>query len=710
VANVLQKRIYKQQLHFFLVSITTINMKNFQKAFLFSLSCGQMAQAQETTTQHPVFISNERIINTSQLEFSPAFYEDGIVFVSSNAVKGKEKVFDDKIGRKTMSIFVALRDTSGKLSKPKPFANELVSMLHEGPLTFDKTGENIYFTRNNNDGSNASYTKGKARLKIYTSEIRASKWGEPTELPFNENESDACHPTISADNDKIFFASNRAGGYGGMDLYVCEKGTDGKWGKPVNLGPKINTAKNEVFPFIHPDGTLFFSSDGLIGAGGLDLFMTQPNKKAGFQAPKNLGRVFNTDKDDFGLIVDLDRKNGYFSSNRSGGVGEDDIYNFHAPESLTEEDDEVCDEFAPITKKGSLLNVLVIDKNTLTEIDQAIVTYTNINEVSLGQLLASVEGKPSDMVTDGVINPTAFEKNGKMETTNEQGLVQMRLPKGGYIFNVKKTGYKAKQLNINDLDKRHNIVVYLDRADGMVPLIGSVLGKDGIAVQGASITLTNLTSGETAMLYSDYRGNFSGYLKCNESYKLTAASGTKATITEMVSTLNAACDKPKNITLKIAENGLAGNNVNAGGKPTITEGTILQLRRIYYNYNDATIRPDARLDLDNLTALLKKYPDVEIELGSHTDSRGKSDYNKNLSQRRADNAVQYLILGGIAPQRVKAVGYGETVLLNRCKDGARCLQVEHQKNRRTEVKIIKSGSATGIKIEDVINQPAALKK
>jgi outer membrane protein OmpA-like peptidoglycan-associated protein len=321
--------------------------------------------------------------------------------------------------------------------------------------------------------------------------------------------------------------------------------------------------------------------------------------------------------------------------------------------------------------------------------------------MTVGQLLASVEGKPSAMVTDGIINPSAFEKNGKVETTNEHGFVQMRLPKGGYIFNVKKTGYKSKQLNINDLDKRHNIIVYLDRIDGMVALVGNVVGKDGIAVQGASVTLTNLTSGEPAMLYS---------------YKVTATSGTKVSTTEMVSTLNAACDKPKNVTLTIADvNGIEANigspakEGNISGKVTIADGTVLQLRRIYYNYNDATIRPDARPDLDNLITLLKKYPDMEIELGSHTDSRGKGEYNKDLSQRRADNAVQYLILGGVAPERVKAVGFGETVLLNRCKDGTRCLEAEHQKNRRTEVKIVKSGSATGIKVEDEINQPAALK-
>jgi outer membrane protein OmpA-like peptidoglycan-associated protein len=415
--------------------------------------------------------------------------------------------------------------------------------------------------------------------------------------------------------------------------------------------------------------------------------------------------------------VDLDRKNGYFSSNRAGGVGEDDIYNFHAPEALIDEDDEICEEYAPMTKKGSLLNVHVIDKTTLTEIESAQVCYTNINEMTVGQLLAGVEGKPSDMVTDGIINPNAFEKNGKVESTNEQGLVQLRLPKGGYIFNVKKAGYKAKQLNINDLEKRHNIIVYLDRMDGMVALIGNIVGKDGIAVQGASVNLTNMTSGESAMLYSDYRGNFSGYLKCNESYKVNAVSGTKTSTTEMVSTVNAPCDKPKNVTLTIADvNGMTAGigsmneNGNMKGKATISTGTVLHLRRIYYNYNDATIRPDARPDLDNLITLLKKYPDMEIELGSHTDSRGRSEYNKDLSQRRADNAVQYLILGGIDPERVTAIGFGETALLNRCRDGARCMEAEHQKNRRTEVKIVKSGSATGIKIEEAMNLPAALRK
>jgi outer membrane protein OmpA-like peptidoglycan-associated protein len=697
-------------------------MKKFQKAILLGLIYWQIAPAQEATNQHPVFITNEKTVNTKQLEFSPAFYEDGIVFVSSNLIKGKEKVFDENIGRKTMSIFVALRDTGGRLAKPKPFANELVSILHEGPLTFDKTGDNIYFTRNNNEGSKASYSKGRARLKIYTAELMGKKWSQSIELPFNQNESDACHPSISADGDKLFFASNRAGGYGGMDLYSCEKGADGKWGIPVNLGPKINTAKNEVFPFIHPDGTLFFSSDGLIGMGGLDLFYSRPNRKAGFQVPKNLGTAFNSDKDDFGLIVDLDSRNGYFSSNRTGGVGEDDIYSFHAPEKLMDEYDENCDEYAPVNKKGGLLMVHVIDKNTLTEIENATVCYTNINEMSVSQLLASVEGKASDMVTNGIINPTAFEKNGKVEVTNEQGMIQVRLPKAGYVFNVKKVGYKSRQLTFTNLEKRPSIFIYLERVDGMIPLIGSVVGKDGFVIQGAAISLTNLTTGETNILNSDYWGNFSGYLKCNESYKLSANSGLKTSSVELISTVNTPCDKARNVSLNIsglsgigaisamsaAEDTLNGLKENK----TIVEGAILKLRRIYYNYGDATIRPDARPDLDNLVALLKKYPDMEIELGSHTDSRGRSDYNQLLSQKRADNAIKYLISNGIMPQRMKSIGYGETILLNRCKDGVHCAEIDHQTNRRTEVKIIKSGSATGIKIEEAMDLavPASLKK
>jgi outer membrane protein OmpA-like peptidoglycan-associated protein len=132
----------------------------------------------------------------------------------------------------------------------------------------------------------------------------------------------------------------------------------------------------------------------------------------------------------------------------------------------------------------------------------------------------------------------------------------------------------------------------------------------------------------------------------------------------------------------------------------LPEGKIFQLNNVYYNYNDASLRPDARLDLDPLVALLKAYPEVEIELSSHTDARGKSDYNQSLSQRRAESAVKYLTDRGVTANRIKAVGYGETQPRNQCRDGVTCTEEQHKINRRTEVKVTKASNDLDISVID----------
>jgi outer membrane protein OmpA-like peptidoglycan-associated protein len=181
-----------------------------------------------------------------------------------------------------------------------------------------------------------------------------------------------------------------------------------------------------------------------------------------------------------------------------------------------------------------------------------------------------------------------------------------------------------------------------------------------------------------------------------------------------------ALDKAKPIDKTLADSGMDNNGSNENGisdsgsedgfddgagienvdeafPSTIREGTVFQLSNIYYNFNDASIRPDAKIDLDALAAFLNKYPDVEIELASHTDSRGGTRYNRVLSQKRAENAVQYLVDRGVGVNRLRAVGYGESELRNRCSDGVNCSEVEHQYNRRTEVKITKMDQEINIR-------------
>ncbi len=215
------------------------------------------------------------------------------------------------------------------------FAPELNTTFHEGPVTFDITGERVFFTRNNyNKGKRRNDKDGTMRLNIYTSNRGADGWQTPTEMPWNTDEYEEAHPTLSVDGRSLYFASNRPGGEGGMDLYVSRL-EGGTWGEPVNLGKTVNTAGNEVFPFIHADGTLYFASNGLGGVGGMDIFAVETGGGDSESevdivrgTPVNIGAPYNSNKDDFGFIVSADGTYGYLTSARAGGSGGDDIYSF----------------------------------------------------------------------------------------------------------------------------------------------------------------------------------------------------------------------------------------------------------------------------------------------------------------------------------------------------------------------------------------------
>ena len=705
-------------------------MSNYHKLYslmIFAAALNQTVMAQNPTTnvletnKSNIVVANERAINTGQLEFSPAFYEDGIVFISSQKPLSKEKIFDDRIESTTMSIFLARRDEHGQLGKSVAFSNALVSSLHEGPLTFDKTGENIFFSRNNNEGNGkkATYTEGVSRLKIYTAAKKGEgNWGVPTELSFCENNSDACHPSISVDGDKLYFSSNRLGGYGGMDLYVSER-SNGVWGKPTNLGPKVNTPKNEVFPYVHADGTLFYSSNGLPGSGGLDIYYLKSDaQNGGLGVPVNLGAPFNSDKDDFGFIIDVDMKNGYFTSGRTGGMGGDDIYSFSMSQATLFENlaNEYAAEYVANTNANTTgsasnsansnalkvgnnattqnLNLLVIDKQTGKQVQDATVSYLNLNDLSVSEIIADNDGKQAQIIkADGTFALELVESKMKNRQTNAAGKVSVLASKtGSYLITAAKKGYTTEQLILKKGDSRSDIVILLSRPSDCMMVTGTVKNnKSGGPISYALVTLTN-EKGDAKAIPSDELGTFSVCLPCGYSYKAYATKESTMSTVENITTKDLNCGDGAERSLAPIELRIAA----AVGKDfTINEGNSYQLRNIYYNFNDATIRPDARKDLEALCIVMTKYPDIEIELASHTDCRGTDEYNNDLSQRRASSAVQYLINKGINANRIVAKGYGETMLKNKCADGTFCSEQQHKMNRRTEVKITKSGSAEG---------------
>ena len=292
-------------------------------------------------------VSNESDFNTSFQEYSPAFYNGGLVFITSNPAVAKVKASDDNTGKATTSIFFAKRLESGLLAKPTAFAESLTTSFYDGPLCFSADGLTIYFTRSNLKRNRPITAKdGLVKLKIYSARLIGDKWGNIAELPFNNDNYDCSHPSVSPDGRRLYFASNRSGGFGGMDLYVSTL-IDGKWSDPVNLGPKVNTRKNEVFPFIHANGKVFFASNGRKdNRGGLDIYFTEKTD-TGWLSPRTLPEPINSRSDDFGLVVSPDKMSGYFSSNRSSGKGDDDIFAFQSAQSIDAEfiiDEEITNK------------------------------------------------------------------------------------------------------------------------------------------------------------------------------------------------------------------------------------------------------------------------------------------------------------------------------------------------------------------------------
>ena len=243
-------------------------------------------------------LSNASNINTEGMEFSPVLYGNGIVYVS----RRKNGPIDENTGQTFYELFYAESDPNGQPLKGQNFSVEINSHLHEGPVSFNRQGNEIFFTRSNQRlGLSKADKKGRVRLKIYKASKGYFDWENIEELPFNDNSFSCLHPALSADGKRLFFASDKPGGFGGMDIYFVERTSRG-WSAPINLGPEINTPKNEVFPFSHESGTLFFASDGHEGLGGLDLFMIDLSDRK-WGRVINLGLPFYSEKDDLGLVL-----------------------------------------------------------------------------------------------------------------------------------------------------------------------------------------------------------------------------------------------------------------------------------------------------------------------------------------------------------------------------------------------------------------------
>ncbi len=515
-------------------------------------------------------ITNLLDINTNGSDFGPSFYGDKkMVFTSSRDANPLSKVIHKWNEGGYLDLYETQRlsgSKSGLVQGVEKFSGKINSRFHESTSVFTKDGKTVYFTRNNyTDRKVKSNQKGTTLLKLYKATINQGVWSNIIELPFNNDQYSIAHPALSPDESKLYFASDMPGTKGLSDIFYVDIKGSNSYGDPVNLGDNINTEGRETFPFISESGTLFFASEGHPGLGGLDVFVSFPkeNQLGKYNYPMNVGRPINSPGDDFAFIIDDATNLGYFSSNRPGGVGADDIYSLE---------------------------------------------------------------KIKDLIL-------------KCEQTLEGPVVDA-------------------------LSNKH--------------------------IEGAEVVLFDTEMNQIETLTSDSSGNYKvlSNIGCYEKYILRASKpGYKPY--EYIFESNGQLDFENVITLKLEP----GYSPLTPGQQKFKVGDdlakILQINNIYFDLDKSFIRADAEVELQKILVVLEQYPNMEIDVRSHTDSRASFSYNKNLSNKRANSTLSYLINKGISDSRLDGRGYGELNPVNECVDGVKCSEAQHQMNRRSEFIITK---------------------
>lgn len=578
-----------------------------------------------TTYKYEVSISP---FNSEVSDFSPMYYGDKLLFTSQ---KGGKK--DPWTGRSFANIYV----TNPSMSQAEMLTGNLNGKFHNGAITFVKDNTMIFTRNNGKKGSNQDYN-----LILAVAEKNGDKWNYKQEFEFNDKDFSNAYPTYLANEKTLIFSSDRPGGFGGMDLYAT-KYNGNNWSQPVNLGKDINTNNDEVFSYT--DGIyLYFASNGYPGLGGLDIFKT-PFSNGKIGEIIHLDAPINSNRDDFGLITKDDLTSGYFASNREGNGSIDNIYSF----------EKIKIDLPPqdITISGK-----VIDEYTKIPLKETEVIMTNV-----------IDGTTQKVITgdDGRFSFTALSKQD-------------------YEINGHKNGIQTTSALITSTNTDDSYYYTLLHNDPRFSLEGfAINNKTEIGVQGVTIICFNKTTLEEKTAVTDEKGFFKFQLDQDADFEISGTKNSYYTSVSEASTkgLNRSTTLYVKLFLSVEEVIIGDTKIL--GKETFGG---FDFDPVYYDLDKANIRSDAALALDKVVIFLEKNPTLQIELGSHTDCRATDQYNQELSQRRAQSAVTYIIQKGINATRIVAKGYGESRLVNGCYDGVKCSEDEHQLNRRTEIKVV----------------------
>ncbi|MEM0999077.1 MAG: carboxypeptidase regulatory-like domain-containing protein [Bacteroidota bacterium] len=572
-------------------------------------------------------------INGEGSNFGTAFYRDGIVFASERP-NANVKRKAGWTGQHYLDLFFARKSPLGEWSEPVALDRKLNSPYHEGITAFGPEGEVVFFTRNN-------FHRGRKRqdqaqinhLQLFFAERTENGWGAVQPFAYNAKSYSTGHPTLAPDGNTLYFVSDMPGGFGGTDIWVTHW-AEGEFSEPVNLGPEVNTPGNEMFPNVHPDGTLYFASNGHPGLGGLDIFRAEFADGTWGQI-RNLRAPINSSRDDFAFVMDAAGENGYLSSNRNTENGTDEIFSFaRRPQPL-------------------MVNLIVVNKFTRDPIPGAEVQLVH---PLTGEMLSGTTGPLGEFSF-----PISAEEQYRLEASKVSFLPDVRP--------FATAGVTKPVLMVLELEpvevKLEGVVVHT---------------QTNAPIPGARVDLTDHRDRSVRTVVTNDRGEFAFDLEPDAVYTLHSSKKLYNDDYAEVSTLGVTASATVQKTLWMEP---------------FQMGKEFVLEDIYYDFDKWNIRPgDAQPALDRLAITLQNNPEIDIELGSHTDSRGTHSYNRELSHKRAASAVDYLVAQGVARSRMTFRGYGETKLTNRCADGVVCNEAEHQQNRRTTFQVTGIRTAT----------------
>lgn len=582
-------------------------------------------------------------VNTPNNEYSPSITGDGnTLYFTAFRSKGIIKL-DGKEDDPYVKVYKSMRDTAGEWSKAIALDDKINRVgAHQGGVALSTDGKMMYFTRIGLSGNEVTQSN------LYVSKKQDDgTFGNVNEVKSLNGKYIIKHPNVGEMYGKevLFFASNMDGTKGGFDIYYATKNEDGSFGIPVNAGNVINTLGDEETPY-YRDGKLYFSSNGLPGMGGFDIFVANWDGST-WSTPKNLGTGYNSSTNDRYPSID-DDGSIFLVSNRIGG------------RSLKS---KTCCEDIYIAKKAPIRIDLIVNATD----------GTNPLKGLTFQMTDISGGKNS-----GADTKTADTYNS---TLNRGRAYNIITSKPGYYNDT--IQFNTVGINTSSTIKKE---VRLRPTPTIVASLRAITMADGQQLKGVLYSLTEVESGNNDTRTLDM---YIAKLGLRKNYMIIATKAGYTSDTARFSTVDikttTTIEKTLNLRAKLI---------------TVNRLERIKLQDIYYKLDKYEATEEhmdnwalVQQSLDYLHGILKKYPDIVIELSSHTDSRGSDSYNLDLSQRRAEGIKKYLVEKGIETRRMIAKGYGETKLVNRCKNGVKCSEEEHLKNRRTEFRII-SGPET----------------